>query len=86
MRIKTKRHVLGEDSHCVNSRINTVAEREINNPVLTAKGNGRFCYIRSEYPETAALSSRQEHGDHFLFNHHLNFSSYLARLMQAMTE
>ena len=53
--VQTQRLILSKNSHRVNSRINTVAEREVNNPVLSAKGNRRLCHFLCQNAQAAAL-------------------------------
>ena len=77
MRIKTQRLILRQHAHSVDSRINTVTQREINDPVLASECHGRLCNLCCEDPQSTALSARQQHGNHFLFKHCV--TSFLVR-------
>ena len=46
--IKYHRLILCQDSYCVNPRIYTVRQREVDNPVFSAKRNCRFCQFLSQ--------------------------------------
>ena len=69
MRIQAQRLILGQYPYRVNPRIDAVAQRKVNDAILTTEGNRRFCYLRSQHAESASLSSCQKHGYHFFFNH-----------------
>ena len=51
MSIESQRLILGQDTDCVDSRIDAVAERKINDPVLSPERNGRLCNLRRQYAE-----------------------------------
>ena len=45
MRVQPKRLILSKNAHRIHTRVNTVAQREINDAVFPAKRNGRFCHL-----------------------------------------
>ena len=61
--------ILRKYTNRIHSGIDTVAEWEINNSVLSTKSNRRFCNFRGQNAESASLTTCQEHGNHFFFNH-----------------
>src|SRR5690606_29449560 len=72
--------ILGEHSHRIDLRIDAVAQAEVNDAVLPAKGNGGFGDFFRQGSQAAPLPSGQQHGDDFLFGHLL--SSSLLQLRQ----
>lgn len=56
--VQFQRLVLRQYAHRVDSRIDAVAERKIDNAIFRAEGNRRFCNIVGESIQTATLSAR----------------------------
>ena len=73
--------VLGEDTYGVDAGIDAVGEREINDAVFAAEGDGGLCHVAGEGVETAALSSGQQHGYNFFF-HTVTSYEYWVDIMQ----
>ena len=69
MCIQTKRLILGEDTYRIDAGVDTVAERKVNDPILSAEGNGWLCNLLGEDAKPASLTSRQQHRNHF-FSYH----------------
>ena len=69
VRVQTQRLILRQNTHGVNTGVDAVAEREVDNTVLSAE---RYCrlgdFLRQD-TKTAALTSCKKHGNHFFFNH-----------------
>ena len=70
MRIQTQWLILCQNAYGIDPRVDTVAEREINDPILPAKCNRRLRHLCCQNSEPAALSSCEKHGNH-LFLHHV---------------
>ena len=69
MAVQTQGLILGQHTHGIDSRIDTVAEREVNDPVLSSKRNRRLCHFRRKNTKPAALSPCKQHRYHFFFYH-----------------
>jgi hypothetical protein len=69
MRIQPEVSVLSQYTDRVYAGIDTVAQWEINNPVLAAKCDCRFSYVCCKHAQSAALPAGKQHCDHFFFNH-----------------
>ena len=69
MRVKAQRLILCENTDRVDAGINAVAQRKVNNAVLSAERNCRLSDLLSQNTETAALTACKKHGNHFLLNH-----------------
>ena len=66
--VELQRAVLRQYADCVNARVDTVGQGEIDNPVLSAERDGGLCYMAGERMETGPLPSRQQHGYDFFFH------------------
>ena len=64
--IQYHRLVLSQNSHGINSGVYTVREREVDNSVLSAERNCRFCKLLCQRVESGTLAARKKHCDHFL--------------------
>ena len=71
VRIELERHVLGQHAHGVNTGIDAVREREIDDAVLSAERHGRLCHLRGQNSEPASLAAGKQHGYHFFLDHTL---------------
>ena len=69
MCIQSQMTILRQHTNRVYSWIDTVAQRKINNTILSAKGYCRFSHVCRLNPQSTALSPRKEHSDHFFLNH-----------------
>ena len=69
MRIQAKGLILRQHSHRVNTRINAVAQRKIDNPVFPAKRYCRLGHFRGQHTQSASLPACQQHSNHFFLNH-----------------
>ena len=67
--VQVERLILGQNPYGVDTGIGTIAEYKINNFVLAAKGDCRFCDIFGERAQAAALSPCQDECHHFFFYH-----------------
>ena len=78
MLVKSEWSVLCKYTYCVNPRVDTVAQWEIDYLVFAAKCYRWLGKLGCKNPKTAALSTSKEHGDHFFFNHvsHLSMQNY----------
>ena len=56
--IEQQRLILGQNTHRLNARIDTVGKRKINNTIFASKGDGWFRQIARQNTQTAALPSR----------------------------
>ena len=61
--------VLGKYAHGVDSGVDTVAERKVDDPVFPAECHSRLRNVAGEDAETRALPAREEHGNHFFVHH-----------------
>ena len=84
MRIETQGLVLGQYAHCVHAGIDAIAQREVNDTILPAEGNRRFCNRLGQDAQTASLTTRQQHGNHFFFNHALTSQSSVLLLYEPL--
>ena len=55
--VEGQRPILGEDAHRVEAGVDTVAEGEIDDPILAAEGDGRLGHVGGEYAQPAALAA-----------------------------
>ena len=69
MGIQSERLVLSKHANGVNTGVDTVTQRKIDNSVFTAKSHGRFRNLRGKNPEPGALSAGQKHGYHLFLYH-----------------
>ena len=69
MRVQAQRLVLCKNTDRVDTGIDAVAQRKVNNAVLSAERNCRLSDLLSQNTETAALTACKKHGNHFLLNH-----------------
>ena len=69
MGIQTQRAVLCQDSDGVDTGINSVGKRKINDSVLSAKRYCRFGDLGSKDAQSAALAAGKQHCDHLFLNH-----------------
>ena len=63
--VELERPVLCEDADDVYAGVCAVGEREVDYPVLPAKGNAGLCNVLRERVEPRTLSAREEHCDTF---------------------
>ena len=56
--------VLDEDGDFSKPRVEAIAERKIDNAILSAEGNRRFGPMLGEGLKTLAFPARQQHGEH----------------------
>ena len=78
MGVQLQRHILGQNANRIDSRINAVAQRKINNTVFPPKRNCRFRHLGCQNSKAAAAASGQQHRNHFLLDHfHYLSTSYL---------
>ena len=64
--IENKRLILRKDTDGVDTGINTVRKREINNAILTAERHSRFSQLIRQRIESRSLSPGKDHSYHFL--------------------
>ena len=57
MGIQTQWLILGQNSNRINSGIDAVTQREIDNAVLSSERNCRFGNLRCKHSQAAALAS-----------------------------
>ena len=79
--VEAHRLVLGEDEVLPHPAIEAVREREVDDPIGPAEGNGRFCPISRQRFQPRALSPRENHGQHIfhrLASHSRCFLSIIA--------
>ena len=57
MGIETKRLILRQHTHGVNTRIDTVTERKVDDPVFAAERYSRFCNLRRKHTQSASLTA-----------------------------
>ena len=69
--VKSEGLVLSKYTYGVNTGVNAVRQGEVNDLILTAKGNCRLCDLLCEIVKTGALSSRKEHCYTFFFTVHV---------------
>ena len=69
MCVQTQWLILCQYTDRINTRINTIAQREIDDTIFSTKSNCRFGNLSSKYAKSAALPARKEHGNHFFLNH-----------------
>lgn len=67
MLVEFQRLILGEHAHGLDTGINAVGKREIDDSVLTAIGYGGFGQVLGEHTQAASLTAGQQHGHYFLF-------------------
>ena len=61
--------ILRQNAHCVDARVGAVGERKVDNAELATKANRRLGDLLGECPQSAALSSCEEHRDAFFLTH-----------------
>ena len=61
--------VLRQNAHRVDARVGAVRERKVDNAELATKANRRLSDLLGECPQSAALSSCEEHRDAFFLTH-----------------
>ena len=66
--------VLGQHAHGVDAGVGAVGQGEVNDAVLSAKGDGGLGHIPGEDIQPAALAAGQQHGDTLFF--HFSTSSF----------
>ena len=59
--------ILGQDTYGIDAGVDTVAQRKINNTVLSAEGYSRLCGLLRQNLQTAALAAGQEHCNRAFF-------------------
>lgn len=78
--VELQRLILGQHTHGVDAGVGAVGQGEVDNAVLSAKGDGRLGHVAGEHIQPAALTSGQEHCDTFFF---IGVSSSLSRYSNA---
>ena len=61
--------ILRQNAHRVDARVGAVGERKVDNAELATKANRRLSDLLGECPQSAALSSCEEHRDAFFLTH-----------------
>ena len=61
--------VLRQNAHRVDARVGAVGQRKVDNAELATKANRRLGDLLGECPQSAALSSCEEHRDAFFLTH-----------------
>ena len=61
--VQLQRLILGQNADGVNLGVDTVRQREIDNPVFAAKGDRGLCRVLRQNHQPASLTARQQHGD-----------------------
>jgi hypothetical protein len=56
--------VLDEDGDLSQAGVDAVAQRNVDDPVLAAEGNRRFCALFGQRVKPLALASGEDHGKH----------------------
>ena len=69
MGVQTQWLILGQYAHGINARVNTVAQRKIDNTIFSSKCYRRFGNLLGKYTQSASLTSGQQHCNHFFLNH-----------------
>ena len=59
--------ILCQNADCLDTGIDAVGKREVNNSVFAAEWNSWFCQVSCQNAKTAALSACKQHGNDFLF-------------------
>ena len=59
MLVQTQRLILCQYAYCVNARVDTVTQREVDDTITTTVGYCGFCDFSSQNPQTAALTACQ---------------------------
>ena len=61
--VELQRAILGQHADGVDAGVCAVGKGEINDAVLTAKGNARLCHVLRQRVQARALSAGEEHGN-----------------------
>ena len=69
MTVQPQRLILCKYPNRVHTGVDAIAQRKINDTVFPAECHGRLGHFRGKYAKSAALTSGQQHGDHFFFDH-----------------
>ena len=67
--VQLQGHILGQHAHGINTAVGAVGQREVDDAVLAAIGNGRLGNLLGQDAQTAALAASQQHGDTSLLLH-----------------
>ena len=65
--VELERLILGQHADGLDAGIDAVGQREVDDAVFAAVGNGRLCDVFGEDAEPAALSAGEQHGKAFCF-------------------
>ncbi len=72
--VERVRFILGEHAYRVNARVDAVREREINDLILAAEGDGGLGDLCGQHVQTAALAAGQKHCNAFFLPIHVELS------------
>ena len=67
--VQLQGHILGQHAHGINTAVGAVGQREVDDAVLAAIGNGRLGNLLGQDAQTAALAASQQHGNALLLPH-----------------
>ncbi|OQA26944.1 MAG: hypothetical protein BWY61_00427 [Firmicutes bacterium ADurb.Bin354] len=85
MRVQPEWLILCKNAHGIDSRIDAVTQRKIDDPVFSAKRNRRLCHLSGKHAQSASLAPRQKHRYH-LFLYHVITSSCKIKSSNLMSE
>ncbi len=74
--IEDMRLILCQDTDGINTGVDTVGQRKVDNTVFAAKRHRRLCYVLGEYIQSAATAAGQQHCYAFFLPRH-SFCSHL---------
>ena len=67
--VQLQGHKLGQHAHGINTAVGAVGQREVDDAVLAAIGNGRLGNLLGQNAQTGTLAASQQHGDTSLLLH-----------------
>ena len=59
--------ILGQNAHGIDAGVDAVAQREVDNAIFSAEGDGGLGGFLRQDLQTAALAAGQQHGDYTFF-------------------
>ena len=65
--VELQRLILGQDAHGIDTGVDAVAKRKVDDAVFAAEGDGRLGGFLRQNLQTAALAAGQQHGDYAFF-------------------
>ena len=68
--VQHHRLILGQNAHGINTGVDAVGERKVDETILTAIGDRWFCHFLCQGIQSAALSASQQHGDALFLDLH----------------